>query len=73
MIDLVPGDSVVVGGGSFNIDSGRAPGLGNYTLTYDAYFSLPPELQIASIPPHVGWLVGGVLIGFGMKMSRRRA
>jgi hypothetical protein len=47
-------------------------GAGSYSETYVLSASVPEQPQATAIPPQVGWLVGGVLIGLGVKMSRRK-
>jgi len=41
------------------------------TETYVFGASLPPQTTTAAIPDYVGWLVGGLLLGLGIKTLRR--
>jgi hypothetical protein len=76
IVDMIPGDSVVSGTGFVsNKTELQTPSLtigDTFDETAEFYVDLPPDVQQTAIPPQVGWLVGGVLIGLGVKMSRRK-
>jgi hypothetical protein len=76
LASMIPGDSIVFVQDGYLVTT---LSIGNLSVgdtfddTAEFYVDTPPEVQQTAIPPQVGWLVGGVLIGLGVKMTRRKA
>jgi len=69
---MIPGDSAVLETYElFQTMLSSPGGTGIFDETYEISASLPPQPHPAGIPSQVGWLIGGVLIGLGIKVLRR--
>lgn len=74
---MIPSDSVVFPGvgqqppyASFRY---KTDSSGTFDETYELSTRLPPQPLTAAVPTGVGWLLGGVLLGLGIKVLRRPA
>ncbi len=71
MISMIPGDAVEWSAYHYG-DYGTVSTGGTFDETYEFSVSLPPEPILAAVPTGIAWLLGGVLLGLGIKVLRQQ-